>query len=1517
MARGLSRHAALTSLNMSANRIGPEGGQALATALHQNRGMISLDLFGNELEDDGAIAFCQALSGCQSLAFLNLWCNFIGPRTAGEISALLLNGVALRELQLGSNQIGSVGIQALVPGLAGCSTLTSIDLGDNSIDDHGASLLADCLRSNQVLTSLVLRNNHIRVDGCLALADALRPHPRLRVLNLGGNDVTRADCDNVQAAFKGNTVLTQLVIFPRVVGVSAATPIQKLNVDEPPKPIVVPFRTPFMSSVPVTPSPKTVAPSSPVARPGTLNRIPLRNLPAPTPDSRYAQLLAEQARWDYTQKQASGAVAANSQLQRSTTRKATTPKQYSARPALPSPSAVTPNWSTSSGAFDMEAHNRYAWYTQQFSATAPVSGSPSSRSAGLDASPVSASQPLTYQQPAMTLSATSVQPPRAAEEFTQSALPFTSTYALGSLASTATYDSGRYAAQYQPLSASAPAFAGALGVTSSGVLPTPTPLSQPSLMNLSAGPKSVSTGTQASLPEDLAQLISSAVAVAAQHSPTALSYNHLTAHLGAAVHSTAEAVTLPLPAFAQAPSQPFHISEATPRSQFSERSGATAQSLPIASPRSLASSSPRSDLTGSSAAIVARRAYGVHSQQPTPTLQFASVTEAIGIAMPPLLAEVDSPRTAFVPSPVQISTAPPPEQDDSAVHYPAHEPGLVPVAMPDTYHIDHPASALPSQPAEEQVRSATASSIASTVSAPISALYNPDVLDATNEAIAFAKTALQMQREYEERLSALKAAREQHFRELERLKAVREASQSADAASLSFGSSAAAQAITPVAIPAFREQPPAPREEHVVDHTPYVVPPMPSFDAPVNVAPIVQPVQRRPEPTATATATAVHQSVEQTVVQQHHQHSLPVQQSIAQIAPQEPIHHASEHAQLSQPAAGKYQDVQQQQPPVVLPQPVISQQPPAQPAYVSVEPIVFDTAPLATSSPASAKPAPILVTPIIPAQELMSSGTPLSQPGLEPLSPRQERSPSVPASTAPPIVQPTSAAAADPATATTIATSAVIPDVTVVQPSPVQVEAKEPTSGSPVTTVNPLQTEMRRRSSTSLSGRALSPLADSSAPTATTVVPSAADTIVSTATSATVPSVPTTTTTTSVPVQQAPITLATPSSEEPPSLVQPGILHPPALNEVEPREAVVPVNIEEPPGVAKPLQEPAKQEPAARKEPVVDYAEQQREATLAAERAARALREKTLQDQRQREEEAARKQRDAEDAARRQREADEAARKQLEAEESNRTRSNTGGSGGSHSPASTPAQPLTVVEAVEVPTDRKVLYQAMYSNQQRRNSLNLSGRSRGSMDSKSSFSASAASAATKALAKGSAEFPGRTILPGRKKKEDVVLALNRSQFTVSLKKLFGKNQVVKAYKIIPGVYTEVDTGHPRGFLYHTPESNEPVFFTSKQRDAFMATLAAFVERAAEEAAAAADVPDFAPGDEMFPPPPDGAPPDMRRIRVVHDYATDDPRMLSLYSGEILHVSGEEGGWLIAVNDQGQEGYVPPDYVEDF
>jgi len=51
------------------------------------------------------------------------------------------------------------------------------------------------------------------------------------------------------------------------------------------------------------------------------------------------------------------------------------------------------------------------------------------------------------------------------------------------------------------------------------------------------------------------------------------------------------------------------------------------------------------------------------------------------------------------------------------------------------------------------------------------------------------------------------------------------------------------------------------------------------------------------------------------------------------------------------------------------------------------------------------------------------------------------------------------------------------------------------------------------------------------------------------------------------------------------------------------------------------------------------------------------------------------------------------------------------------------------------------------------------------------------------------------------------------------------------------------------------------------------------------------------------------------LKVVFGYAPADERMLELREGEMVRVVAEQDGWFFAIDCEGNEGFVPPNYLE--
>jgi len=120
--------AALSSLCLDWNGIGPEGSRFLARALAKPNLLRSLDLRSNPLQDEGVLCICKALASCP-----------------------------LKWLGLGETMLTDHGAELAVKELQGHPCLNGIDLGENSLTDRACTSLAEFIQQTPGLKQLYLR----------------------------------------------------------------------------------------------------------------------------------------------------------------------------------------------------------------------------------------------------------------------------------------------------------------------------------------------------------------------------------------------------------------------------------------------------------------------------------------------------------------------------------------------------------------------------------------------------------------------------------------------------------------------------------------------------------------------------------------------------------------------------------------------------------------------------------------------------------------------------------------------------------------------------------------------------------------------------------------------------------------------------------------------------------------------------------------------------------------------------------------------------------------------------------------------------------------------------------------------------------------------------------------------------------------------------------------------------------------------------------------------------------------
>jgi len=155
----------LTTLDIQANNIGPEGAKALANALKTNTTLTTLDIQANNIGPEGAKALADALKTNTILTTLKLWSNNIGPEGAKALANALKTNTTLTTLDLSRNNIGQEGANALADALRDNTTLTTLDINGNNIGYEGANALADALENNYIVTDILIADKRFSVIG--------------------------------------------------------------------------------------------------------------------------------------------------------------------------------------------------------------------------------------------------------------------------------------------------------------------------------------------------------------------------------------------------------------------------------------------------------------------------------------------------------------------------------------------------------------------------------------------------------------------------------------------------------------------------------------------------------------------------------------------------------------------------------------------------------------------------------------------------------------------------------------------------------------------------------------------------------------------------------------------------------------------------------------------------------------------------------------------------------------------------------------------------------------------------------------------------------------------------------------------------------------------------------------------------------------------------------------------------------------------------------------------------------
>jgi len=225
IAEALKVNAVLTSVDLQSNSIRDDGAKAIAEAMKVNAVLTTLRLDGNEIGSEGAIAIAEALKVNAVVTTLDLRWSKIGVDGAKAIAEALKVNAVVNTLYLGGNSIGDEGAKAIAEVLKVNAVLTSVDLQLNSIGNDGAKAIAEAMKVNAVLTSVDLQLNSIGNDGAKAIAEALKVNAVVTTLFLSRNSIGDEGAKAIAEALKVNAVLTSVDLQVNWIGDDGAKAI--------------------------------------------------------------------------------------------------------------------------------------------------------------------------------------------------------------------------------------------------------------------------------------------------------------------------------------------------------------------------------------------------------------------------------------------------------------------------------------------------------------------------------------------------------------------------------------------------------------------------------------------------------------------------------------------------------------------------------------------------------------------------------------------------------------------------------------------------------------------------------------------------------------------------------------------------------------------------------------------------------------------------------------------------------------------------------------------------------------------------------------------------------------------------------------------------------------------------------------------------------------------------------------------------------------------------------------------
>ena len=187
IAKGLEKNFSVRELDLSENMLGQNAISSIGDMLNKNQTLEKLNLSRNDLTDPDVEDLLKSLCGKTGLKELDLSQNILCDQFAEQMSNVLMNNFTLEKLSISSNQLEVTGLQAMSPGLQSTQTLSVLNISWNYLYDVGAEILGEVIADNQSLIEISACGNLFTTKAAGFLAKGVANNSQLKVLRIGQN----------------------------------------------------------------------------------------------------------------------------------------------------------------------------------------------------------------------------------------------------------------------------------------------------------------------------------------------------------------------------------------------------------------------------------------------------------------------------------------------------------------------------------------------------------------------------------------------------------------------------------------------------------------------------------------------------------------------------------------------------------------------------------------------------------------------------------------------------------------------------------------------------------------------------------------------------------------------------------------------------------------------------------------------------------------------------------------------------------------------------------------------------------------------------------------------------------------------------------------------------------------------------------------------------------------------------------------------------------------------------------